>query len=76
MKDDLPESKLQALLMRTASPGTPSVYLIGKEADQVVGFVAYTAHDIAIGAKRALAYQACSVVSASSGLNQHPSASI
>jgi predicted N-acetyltransferase YhbS len=64
MKDDLPESELRALLMRTASPGTPSVYLVAKEAGQVVGFVAYTAHDIIIGGKRALAYQACSVVTA------------
>jgi predicted N-acetyltransferase YhbS len=64
MKDDLPESELQALLIRTASPGTPSVYLIAKKADQIVGFVAYTAHDITIGAKRGLAYQANSVVTA------------
>jgi predicted N-acetyltransferase YhbS len=64
MKEDLPTSELQAVLMRSASPGTRSVYLIAQEADQVVGFAAYTAHDITIGAERALAYQAGSVVTA------------
>jgi predicted N-acetyltransferase YhbS len=64
MQDDLPESGLCTLLTRTASPGTPTVYLIAKEAEQVIGFVAYMAHDLIIGAKRAIAYQACSVVTA------------